>query len=468
MSTVDLLAYLAGKFESTRLLIVVTYRSSELLLAKHPFLPVKLDLQARGVCREIPLPFLDRGEVETYLTLEFPDHRFPTAFATLVHSKTEGSPLFMVDLLRYLRGGQVIAREEDHWALVTSVPDLARELPESVRGMIQRKIDLLTDANRRLLTVGSVQGYEFDAAVIAQAMAVDAGEVEEQLDELERVHAFIRLEGEKEFPDHTVTRRYRFVHVLYQNALYASVGPARKASWSRAVAEALVSHYGEQTREVANELAVLFEAARDFGRATHYFAVAAQNALEISANREAAVLARHGIELLEMLPSSAERIRQELALQLILALALRNVMGFGADEVGQVYRRARELSQSTGEGVKLFPVLRGMWEFYELRAEYKTALELADQCLSLASDSGDSELLLVAHDISGDTRVWLGQFPAARKHLEQAIALYDPQRDRAHAYNKGSRRGHHPPPPMPAGDAPPPADPRPDVPDPVL
>ena len=52
-STVDLLGYLADRLASMRLLIVVTFRPSELAQARHPFLSLKLDLQARGVCREI-------------------------------------------------------------------------------------------------------------------------------------------------------------------------------------------------------------------------------------------------------------------------------------------------------------------------------------------------------------------------------------------------------------------------------
>ena len=44
-------------------------------------------------------------------------------------------------------------------------PDIARSLPESVRSMIQRKIDGLEEDDRRLLLTASVQGYEFDAAV---------------------------------------------------------------------------------------------------------------------------------------------------------------------------------------------------------------------------------------------------------------------------------------------------------------
>src|SRR4029077_3536967 len=120
-STVDLLAYVGGKCAAMRLLLILSYRPSDLLLSEHPFLHVKLELQGHGVCREILLAFLSRSDIERYLALEFPEHGFPAEFAVLIHVRTEGNPLFMVDLLRYLRERGVIAQEQGRWALTQSV-----------------------------------------------------------------------------------------------------------------------------------------------------------------------------------------------------------------------------------------------------------------------------------------------------------------------------------------------------------
>src|SRR5262249_42567705 len=159
---------------------------SDLLLSKHPFLQIKLELQGRGVCREMVLDFLSREDVETYLALKFSGHRFPPEFATLLHTQTEGNPLFVVDLLHYLQAKKVLAQEQGHWLPAEALPDIQRELPESVRSMIQRKISQLGEAERRLLNTASVQGYEFDSAVLAKALAADAAEVEDRLEMLER------------------------------------------------------------------------------------------------------------------------------------------------------------------------------------------------------------------------------------------------------------------------------------------
>src|SRR5262249_32136681 len=159
------LAYLGGKCAAMRTLFVLTYRPTDLFLGKHPFGPVKLDLQAHGVCHELALEFLTRADLDRYLALEFPGHGFPEEFAALVHARTEGSRLFMAALLRYMRDRHVLPQEEGRWMLGQAVPDVQRELPESVRGMIQRKIDQLGEDDRRLLIAASVQGYEFDSAV---------------------------------------------------------------------------------------------------------------------------------------------------------------------------------------------------------------------------------------------------------------------------------------------------------------
>src|SRR5262249_29490268 len=147
-STTDILAYVGTKLASMRLLIVAAYRSSEMLLHKHPFLAAALDMQARGACQELPLAFLTADEVETYLDLAFRGHAFPRQFAALLFAKTEGNPLFMADVVRYLRDRNVIAKEGGRWALVQGVPEIETDLPETVRSMIQRKVAQLDDADR--------------------------------------------------------------------------------------------------------------------------------------------------------------------------------------------------------------------------------------------------------------------------------------------------------------------------------
>jgi predicted ATPase len=240
-STVDLLAHLATKFDSTRIMVVVTYRPSELFLLKDPFIQVMRDLRSRWLCRDIGVEFLSPEDVSHYIALEFSGNSFPQEFAGLIHSRTEGNPLFMVDLLRYLRDRGVILKSEADasWRLVQSLPDLSRDCPQSVSNVIDRKIEQLSDRDREVLASASVQGYEFDSTAVARALEASSIEIEEALERLDRIHEFVKHIGDSEHSSGAPTVRYRFVHVLYQNALYASLTPARRVAISAALARAL-------------------------------------------------------------------------------------------------------------------------------------------------------------------------------------------------------------------------------------
>ncbi len=423
VSTIDLLSFLAGKFETLRVLIVVTYRPSDMLLAKHPFLQIKPDLQARGYCRELLLEFLTEAEIADYLALEFPRHAFPSDFVRLIHAKTEGSPLFMADLVRYLRDRGVIANASGAWKLEQTLPDIERELPESVRGMIECKIAQLSEEDRKLLTAASVQGYEFDSAVVAQVLQLDADEVEERLEKLERVFAFVKLMSEAVFPNDTLTLKYRFVHVFYQNVLYAALRGTRKAVLSAAVARDLEGFYGAQSASVANELALLWEAARDYVRAVGYFFQATRNAAQVNAHREAVELAQRGLAVLFKLPETPERDRQELGLQLLLGLSLQNVVSWAAPETGAAFNRSRQLCEQMGGDPRLFVALVGVVNYHLVRAEFGIAHELCERMLPMAEQSQNPALLVAASVLAGAAPNYRGEVIVARHHLDRALAL---------------------------------------------
>ncbi|MFN0123092.1 MAG: protein kinase domain-containing protein [Blastocatellia bacterium] len=440
VSTIDMLGYLAGGFGAMRLLLVVTYRPSEMLLAGHPFLQIRPDLQARGLCRELPLGFLDQQEIAAYLALEFPGHRFPAELPRLIHAKTEGSPLFMADLVRYMRDRGVIANTSGSWALEQTLPDLERELPESVRGMIERKIAQLGEDDRRLLTAASVQGYEFDSAVVARALKLDPDAVEERLEKLEQVYAFVQLTREAEFPDHTLTLGYRFIHVLYQNALYAALRVTRRAALSREVALALESFHGAQAAAVTGELAILWESAREPARAAPYFLLGAQQAMEIFATHEAGQLARRGLALLLQTPETEERQRRELSLQVILGNFFLSTRGLAATETAVAYDRVRELSQQTGDTQHMLPMLYGQAIRYVFRPAFDEALTVSGEFAAIARQRQDPTIL-IGDRLIGTVHLFRGELPAASAYLEKCLAVYDPALHQSLAWRYGSEPG---------------------------
>ena len=148
-----------------------------------------------------------------------------------------------------------------------------------------------------------------------------------------------------------------------------------------------------------------------------------------------------GLELLHTLPDTFERAQQELRLQSALGAPLIATKGYAAPEVREAYTRARELCQLLGAPPRLFAILYGLAVFHLVRAELPRARELGEQLLNLAENQQDRALLVEAHQTLGLSLFYLGELASARKHLEQGIALYNPQQHRCHSFLYGQDPG---------------------------
>jgi DNA-binding winged helix-turn-helix (wHTH) protein/tetratricopeptide (TPR) repeat protein len=433
VSTTDILCYLGHRVGDLPLLIVVGFRASEMVLERHPFLAVQLELEGRRLCRVLPLRLLERDAVAAFIDLAFPDHRFPADLAEFIHGKTDGNPLFMVDVLRDLRDRGTIVADGGGFVLTQLVHDIARELPKSVRAVIDRKVAQLDESARQLLSAASVQGQVFDSTLLAAVMDLPGAEVEDRLAELERSTALVERVAERELPDGTPSLRCRFVHALYQDALHARLTPSRRASLSLAVATETTRHHGDRVEDVSASLASLFEVGRAFDRAAVYFLRAAQAAVQACGYPEAATLARRGLVCLERLPHTPERDGCELALQTILGVASMSMVGFAASDVGEAYERALALSRRLGPTPELFPVLGGLWLFHVIRAKLTTAREIAESILTAAEQTRDPMLLAEAHMALGITLTDMGEPRGALTHFRESLSRQDPRWERQRA-----------------------------------
>jgi len=439
VSTLDWLAFVARRQEPARLLVLGTYRPVDVMAREHPLKTVKQELQLHGHCQELALDFLHEGDVEKYLAVRFSVGTTQVAslrsLAHVIHRRTDGNPLFMVNLIEHLLSRGVISQTDRQWVLKDE--DLATIIPENLRQLIEQQITRISPDERKVLEAASVAGAEFSAAAVAVAVETTIEVVEEQCTELARREQFLRTSGTTEWPDGTVTAHYSFLHALYQDVLYERLTARRRQRLHQQIGEREEQAYGEKAREIAAELAVHFERGRDYRRAIQYLQQAGENASQRSASVEAVAHFTRALELLKTLPDTPKRAQQELLLQVALGGLLVATKGIAAPEVKNAYARARELCQLTGDTSQLSPVLQGLCEFYGERGEYQTALELGEQLLALAQRQPDPVPRLVAHQVLADHLFWLGEFATAREHLEHGIALYDAQQHRALAFRYG-------------------------------
>lgn len=310
-STLDLISYMARRRHPASFMLIGTYRPVEVILNEHPLKGIKQELQMHRLAHELPLGYLSEQSVADFLNNRFPSNSFPSRLAGMIHRHTEGNPLFMVNVVEYLVDLNHIEERNKKHVLATPLDEMELGVPENIRPLIEKHIERLSEVEQRVLEGASVVGMDCSAVAIAAGLDTDVVRVEEVCDGLARRHQFLLPAYLAELPDGTITPRYRFIHALYLDVLYKRVAPTRRSQIHGRIGERGESIYGDGVGEIAAELAVHFEEARDLVRALKYLQLATENAERRSANHEALSLACHGFELLATLPESAERSSDE-------------------------------------------------------------------------------------------------------------------------------------------------------------
>jgi predicted ATPase/DNA-binding winged helix-turn-helix (wHTH) protein len=242
--SVDLIGYLSLLLRHVRLVLIIALRTTEVLRSRHPFLQMSQELQVKGACRQIPLPLLSFEEVREYLDLTVPVGSAKESLAQYVYRQSEGNPLFMISLLGSLKATQALRQTRGEWRICDDLNEFGLTIPPELSGFLSRSVEQLDPDDRFLIRIASLQGMQFDSAILSEVSARPAIEVEERLDELARVHELIRYLGADPLSDGAYAQRYQFVHALLWKAFQDSVVPSRKKSLGLKIASAISRQKG--------------------------------------------------------------------------------------------------------------------------------------------------------------------------------------------------------------------------------
>jgi predicted ATPase len=385
---------------------------------------------------------LDQAAIGEYLARRFPPAAPHAAalgrLARTVYGRTEGNPLFVVNVAADLVSHGVLVERDGLWEVAENPDGVHVAVPGDVRGMIARQLDRLDPDERRILEVASAAGAEFSSAAVAAAAEVDIGAADACCADLARREAFLAARGADEWPDGTLAGRYGFRHALYQEVVYEHLPPGRRAELHRRIGMRLEAAFGERVGEVAAELAMHFRRGHDVGRAIRHLHRAGEIATRRSAAREAVAHLTEALDLLRALPDSPARDQQEVTLRISLGAPLMATRGWGAPEVERAYARAQELCEKMGDPPQLFQALWGLWQFRTNHAELDVARALGERLLTLARRTDEPAIVLEAHHALWTSRFFDGQLLDARDHVARGIALYDPDQHASLASVYGS------------------------------
>ncbi len=425
-STIDLLNLLARQREVTRVLVLATCRPTELVVTNHPLKQVKHELVTRGLAAEVVLGGLPAEAVQHYVGQRMTVPGEEETVAAFVYQRSEGHPLFMVQMTDYL-----LQQHGQRAGAATALSVIDQEVPQGLRELIETQIGRLTPDEQQVLEVGSVAGAEFTVASVAAGLQTTGDAIEGICETLARRGQFIVDQGITRWPDGTVSGQYGFRHAMYQEVLYQRLGSGRRSRMHYLIGLCEEARYGEQANEGAAELAMHFERGQDYPRAVAYCCQAAERALHQNAAREGLAHLTNGITLLARMPESQARLRQEVLLHSTLGLPLFRTTGYTAPAVEQAYHRAQALYRQLQETPESFPACLRFWHFTLLRVDLPTAREVAERLVTIAQQAADPDLESLAAYVQGTTAYHRGEWSQVRDSLLRGLETYKIHHDRA-------------------------------------
>jgi predicted ATPase/predicted Ser/Thr protein kinase len=425
--SIGLLLHLIEPIESSRLLILGTYRSDEVTQdrdgERHPLRPAVNACKTRFGDIEVLVGRTGGREfVNAYVDSE--PNILGETFREAFYRHTEGHSLFVVEVLRGMQDqGALVRDDEGRW--VEREVDWEK-LPTRVEAMIGERIERLPENMREVLRLASAEGEYFAAEVVARVLVTGEREMVRLLShDLDKRYHLVSARDIRRINGRRISL-YRFRHILFQKHLYNTMDKVERSYLHEEIGNVLESIYGGRTEEIAVQLARHFQEAGDNDKAIEYLRQAGTGSMRVSANEEAAAHLKKALELLKTCPDTPERIERELLLQAPLSTALMLLRGYGDPDAGDAFRRAYALCDQIGETTQIIRVLSGLWAFYVMRAEYKPAVEIAEDILRRAPRSEDPDVArLIGHNAQAGSFFVLGEPEESLKHAEQVIDIHD-------------------------------------------
>lgn len=394
------LASLAERLAGSRILLLLTYRSTDrpaLMRAAH--------------ATEIELPPLTADESAEIARSVFGAGVDEDA-ARAIAARAGGNPLFAEELTLAVADHA----SESHPDAVP-VATAASALPATLSGLLTSRLERLGPA-KIVAQAAATIGQVFSLAMLEAVAEGDTASLAEALERLSETDVIV--------PEATSGGEYRFRHALIRDAVYQSQPPAQRHQAHARVARALEQLFPEQAAAHPELVALHLTEARQERAAIPWWVRGGTRARERAAYSAAIEQLRRGLELLPAaLPPGPDRDRIELEVKVSLGISLQATLGFAAPEVGEVHARARELSRTVEGGPLLLGALGGLFLYYYYRSDFRGAREMAEQHLQVTEIIGARNRLCASYSALGYTAFQVGALGEAAAHFERSIELVD-------------------------------------------
>jgi predicted ATPase len=432
--SLDLIADLARNCQAAPLMIVSLARLT--LFERRPAWGEGLTAHTRMDLE--PLSRRDSRKLVETLLHKAP--KIPRALRDLIVDSAEGNPFYIEEMIKMLIDRRVILTEGDEWRIEPREL-AAAQVPSTLTGVLQARLDSLTPIERAVLQRASVVGRVFwdtaidrlscpdetAAAAPARETTLEKREVQEALAALRHKQLVFR----RECSSFAGSVEYTFKHELLRSVTYESVLKKLRRGHHARVAEWLIAQSGERIGEYSGLVAAHFEQAGRIVEAADWYGRAGRQARMAHAPLTAIESFRKALELS---PAQKENSRELEAKRLEWHEGLGETLGAQArfSEAAKAFEHMRRLAENLGDAIAQARALNGMAYLHERQGENRASIQKAERAEELARNAGEAGrgVQIRALYLKGWAHYRIGESPAVLKLAEQTLKLCTESADR--------------------------------------
>ena len=279
-SSLKLLHYISRNTKEAPLLILCTYRPED--VEASPQLKDTMQRMSREkLYDEVMLKRLDEKLISKF-SAEFYKKEIPEELVKMIYKETEGNPFFTEEILHSL----------EEQGLISDNIDLSKiQLPTTVTDVIERRLSILTDIDRKVLQYASVIGIKFQFDVLMDIVETSEDELVDVIDGLIKHNLIYELSARDD--------TYRLAHALIQNVLYQGISGRRIRLLHKKIGDATERINKHDLNDVYAELAYHYTEANDKEKALEYSMLAGDQAAGKYSQKEAIIFYKTAVELLQ-------------------------------------------------------------------------------------------------------------------------------------------------------------------------
>src|SRR5262245_57055970 len=380
---------------SLPILVIVTFRPS-----------LQMSWPVHEHLTTLSLGPLERDAIAAMVGSMFSVPASPEWFASVLHERTGGNPLFIEEVVRSLKDEGLIKVQNGELSLAQPMPTVG--IPDTVQSAVLARLDRLDPAWRDILRRAAVIGREFSLSILARLVGSDI-DLDEIISGLEE-HGFVM--SVRDEPQSV----FAFKHVIIQNVAYETLLLKQRKELHGLVAQAIEELAGGRPEEYCEPLAFHYSRDHDLDRAVRYLELAGDRAVQSFALESAR---NHFCAAIHLLTESHQRGRR---IEISLKWASASQFATSEEHI-DVMRQALADATALNDSRLIANCHYWLGRMHYGRGDPSSAVPEFETVLANAAHLNDDQLLGRAYCVLGRIALFTAEPARGIRFLDRGIGM---------------------------------------------